>query len=109
MLGAGVRLLVDTADHIDPTARTVTLGSGAAIGYDYLVYAVGSTGAVASVPAFVAQINVMKPYITSNVSQIGAMDESHVLRCISVLESAGLIPSGLEPDAILGEQTLMDA
>jgi NitT/TauT family transport system substrate-binding protein len=63
-------------------------------------------GAVASVPAFVAQINVMKPYIAGNVSEIGALDESHVLRCISVLESAGLIPSGLQPDAILGPQTL---
>ena len=64
-------------------------------------------GAVPAIPPFVAQINVMKPYITGNVNQIGAIDESHVLRCISVLESSGLIPSGLTPEAILGPQTLM--
>lgn len=64
-------------------------------------------GAVPAIPPFVAQINVMKPYITGNVDKIGAIDESHVLRCISVLESSGLIPSGLTPDAILGPQTLM--
>jgi NADH dehydrogenase len=50
VLGADVRLLVDTAEHIDAAARTVTLGSGGTIGYDYLVYAVGSTGAALTVP-----------------------------------------------------------
>jgi NitT/TauT family transport system substrate-binding protein len=64
-------------------------------------------GAVPAIPPFVAQINVMKPYITGNVDQIGAIDEAHVLRCISVLESSGLIPSGLTPEAIIGPQTLM--
>lgn len=64
-------------------------------------------GSVPAIPPFVAQINVMKPYITGNVSQIGAIDESHVLRCISVMESSGLIPSGLTPEAIVGPQTLM--
>ena len=50
MLGADVRLLVDTAERIDAPARTVTLGSGETIGYDYLIYAVGSTGAAPTVP-----------------------------------------------------------
>jgi NADH dehydrogenase len=50
VLGAGVRLLVDTAERIDAAARTVTLGSGASVDYDYLVYAVGSTGAELAVP-----------------------------------------------------------
>ena len=36
VLGADVRLLVDTAERIDAPARTVTLGSGDTIGYDYL-------------------------------------------------------------------------
>jgi NitT/TauT family transport system substrate-binding protein len=62
-------------------------------------------GAVAAPPAYVAQINVMKPYITSE-GEIGVLDEAHVMRCISVLESAGLIPSGLTPDAILGATSL---
>ena len=51
LLGAGVRLVVDSATRIDTTARTVELASGAALAYDYVVYAVGSTGAIpASVP-----------------------------------------------------------
>jgi NADH dehydrogenase FAD-containing subunit len=50
VLAADVRLLVDTAELIDTNARTVTLGSGGSVGYDYLVYAVGSTGAALNVP-----------------------------------------------------------
>jgi NADH dehydrogenase len=51
MLGKNVRLIVDTAERIDVTGRTVELASGDAVPYDYLIYAVGSTGAVpASIP-----------------------------------------------------------
>jgi NADH dehydrogenase FAD-containing subunit len=50
VLADDVRLLVDTAELIDTNARTVTLGSGGSVGYDYLVYAVGSTGAALNVP-----------------------------------------------------------
>ncbi|OBK16384.1 NAD(P)/FAD-dependent oxidoreductase [Mycobacterium asiaticum] len=45
LLGKDIRLVVDNADHIDPVARRVSLASGAALDYDYLIYAVGSTGA----------------------------------------------------------------
>ena len=50
ILGADVRLLVGTAERIDAAARTVTLSSGDTFGYDYLIYAVGSTGAAPTVP-----------------------------------------------------------
>jgi NADH dehydrogenase len=50
VLGADVRLLVDTAERIDAASRTITLGSGGLVGYDYLIYAVGSTGAAFTVP-----------------------------------------------------------
>lgn len=50
VLGADVRLLVDTAERIDAASRTVTLRSGASIGYDYLVYALGSTAAPLTIP-----------------------------------------------------------
>nr|WP_090343036.1 FAD-dependent oxidoreductase [Mycolicibacterium malmesburyense]CRL73755.1 dehydrogenase [Mycolicibacterium malmesburyense] len=51
VLSGAVRLVVDGAARIDVAARTVTLTSGASLPYDYLVYAVGSTGAVpAAVP-----------------------------------------------------------
>lgn len=45
LLGEGVELVVDSAVRIDAAARAVHLASGAVLDYDYLVYAVGSTGA----------------------------------------------------------------
>lgn len=51
LLHGDVELVIDEAARIDAPARRVTLGSGAELGYDYLVYAVGSIGAVpAGVP-----------------------------------------------------------
>ncbi|AFM18918.1 NADH dehydrogenase, FAD-containing subunit [Mycolicibacterium chubuense NBB4] len=46
VLNAGVQLVVDSVERIDAAAHRVTLASGATLDYDYLVYAVGSTGAV---------------------------------------------------------------
>ncbi|GJF10336.1 dehydrogenase [Mycolicibacterium cyprinidarum] len=46
LLSPDVRLVVDSAARIDAAARTVALTSGATLNYDYLVYAVGSTGVV---------------------------------------------------------------
>ncbi|HET6733231.1 NAD(P)/FAD-dependent oxidoreductase [Mycobacterium sp.] len=46
VLSADVRVVVDAATQIDAAARTVSLASGEALRYDYLVYAVGSTGTV---------------------------------------------------------------
>lgn len=46
LLGKGVDLVVDTATKINATTRTVELESGSQIAYDYLIYAVGSTGTV---------------------------------------------------------------
>ncbi|MGK8523030.1 NAD(P)/FAD-dependent oxidoreductase [Nocardia asteroides] len=50
LLGEQVRLVVESATRIDISARTVELASGRELDYDYLVYAVGSTGAAPSVP-----------------------------------------------------------
>src|SRR6476469_715470 len=51
LLGEGVRLVVDSAIRIDTASRTIALASGRALDYDYVIYAVGSTGGVpASVP-----------------------------------------------------------
>ncbi|QGN32387.1 NAD(P)/FAD-dependent oxidoreductase [Microlunatus sp. Gsoil 973] len=48
LLADGVRLVVDTATRIDTAGRRVELASGDPIGYDYLVYAVGSTAGTAA-------------------------------------------------------------
>ncbi|SEE21002.1 FAD-dependent oxidoreductase [Streptomyces sp. TLI_105] len=54
LLGKGVELVADSAAYIGTTARTVRLASGRALDYDYVIYAVGSTGATpASVPGAV--------------------------------------------------------
>ena len=51
LLGTGIELVVDTATRIDTGKRTVELASGSALDYDYVIYAVGSTGTVsAAVP-----------------------------------------------------------
>jgi NADH:ubiquinone reductase (H+-translocating) len=51
LLGNGIRLVVDGAERINATARSIELTSGAVLDYDYLIYAVGSTGAIpASIP-----------------------------------------------------------
>lgn len=51
VLNSDVRFVVDGAERIDAAGRTVELTSGRSLSYDYLVYAVGSTGAVpAGVP-----------------------------------------------------------
>ncbi|MFR9801309.1 NAD(P)/FAD-dependent oxidoreductase [Pseudonocardia sp. RS010] len=56
ILGEGVRLVVDEAIRIDAPARRVDLASGAALGYDYLVHAVGSTAPVPAAAYTVAGI-----------------------------------------------------
>ncbi|MBB5777719.1 NAD(P)/FAD-dependent oxidoreductase [Nonomuraea jabiensis] len=48
LLGDGIRLVVDDATRIDTASRTVELASGRALDYDYVIYAVGSTGATPS-------------------------------------------------------------
>jgi NADH:ubiquinone reductase (H+-translocating) len=51
LLGNDIRLVVDGAQRIDAAARTIELTSGTVLDYDYLIYAIGSTGAIpASVP-----------------------------------------------------------
>ncbi|MER5758060.1 FAD-dependent oxidoreductase [Streptomyces sp. NPDC002082] len=50
VLDDDVRLVVDTVTRIDVDRRSVDLASGGTIGYDYLIYAVGSGSADPSVP-----------------------------------------------------------
>ena len=50
VLGQGITLAVDSVTKIDAAARRVELASGDSLGYDYLIYAVGSAGATPTVP-----------------------------------------------------------
>jgi NADH:ubiquinone reductase (H+-translocating) len=46
LLGDRIRLVVDTVERIDAGARRLALASDNMLDYDYLIYAVGSTGAM---------------------------------------------------------------
>src|SRR4029453_15450795 len=50
VLAEGVRLVVDTAKGVNPPRRSVLVASGGTVGYDYLVYGVGSRTADLRVP-----------------------------------------------------------
>ncbi|MCX0275159.1 FAD-dependent oxidoreductase [Nocardia zapadnayensis] len=50
LLGEGIELVVDKAVRIDVTSRVVRLASGRALDYDHVIYAVGSSAAIPSVP-----------------------------------------------------------
>jgi NADH dehydrogenase len=100
VLGADVRLLVDTAERIDVPARTVTLGSGDTIGYDYLIYAVGSMGAAPTVPGaaeFAYPISELEHAEPLRAAVAGV----HPGAPVTVV---GAGPTGLETAAELAEQ-----
>ncbi|MDV3130121.1 FAD-dependent oxidoreductase [Mycobacterium sp. 21AC1] len=100
VLGAGVRLLVDTVTRIDSADRRVTLAGGRTVGYDYLIYAVGSGSADTRIPG--------GPEFTY---PIGTLE--HAQRLAGVLRTApatvevtvvGGGPTGIEISAELAEQ-----
>ncbi|WP_030772522.1 MULTISPECIES: NAD(P)/FAD-dependent oxidoreductase [unclassified Streptomyces] len=100
VLAEGVRLVVDTVTRINAAQRSVALGTGGPIGYDYLVYAVGSGSADLRVPG-----------ATEFAYPITTLEETQRLR--PVLEAAaptaavtvvGAGPTGIEAAAELAEQ-----
>ncbi|WFB11278.1 FAD-dependent oxidoreductase [Streptomyces sp. LX-29] len=100
VLGKGVRLVVDTVTEIDAAGRSVKLASGGTVGYDYLVYAVGSGSADPNVPG-----------AAEFAYPIGTFEEAGRLR--PVLDAApataavtvvGAGPTGIETAAELAEQ-----
>ncbi|MFC9243403.1 NAD(P)/FAD-dependent oxidoreductase [Streptomyces sp. NPDC057136] len=99
VLGEGVRLVVDTVARIDAAGRSVTLASGGTVGYDYLIYAVGSGSADPRVPG-----------AAEFAYPIGSLEEAERLR--PVLDAApataavtvvGAGPTGIETAAELAE------
>lgn len=94
MLGEGIQLAVGTADYIDTDDRKVVLDSGAVLGYDYLIYAVGSNTAA---PEFAYPIGEFE-----HAERLrNALDELHPDAPVTVV-GAGL--TGIETASELAEQ-----
>lgn len=100
VLAEGVALVVDSVARIDAAERGVTLASGRRVGYDYLVYAVGSGGADPSVPgaaefahpiATLEDAQRLRPVLDAGPAQAGV-----------TIVGAG--PTGIETAAELAEQ-----
>ena len=103
LLGEGVQLVVDSATRIDTELRTVQLVSGRALDYDYVIYAVGSTGATSSSVPGAAEFAY--PIVEFEQAQRlqAALDNLHPDAWITVV-GAGL--TGIETAAELAEQGL---
>jgi NADH dehydrogenase len=99
ILAEGVRRVVDTVTRIEVAERRVTVATGDTIGYDYLVYAVGSGRADLDVPG-----------AAEFAYSVVTLEEAQRLR--SVLDAApataavtvvGAGPTGIETAAELAE------
>lgn len=96
VLSGRIRLLVDSVVRIDAAGRRVALASGGAMGYDYLVYAVGS-GSTGARP----------PGAAEHAYPIAVLEEAHRLRPVlgaaAAVTVVGAGPSGIETAAELAE------
>ncbi|MDT5203428.1 MAG: hypothetical protein QOD34_64 [Mycobacterium sp.] len=101
LLGEGVRLLVDNAERIDTAAGTVELTSGTVLDYDYLVYAVGSTGAVPEAVPGATEFAYPIAEFEQAERLRTALDELHPAAPVVVV-GAGL--TGIETASELAEQ-----
>jgi NADH dehydrogenase len=101
MLGQGIHLVVDSATRIDTAARTVRLASGGALDYDYVIYAVGSTGAIPSSVPGAAEFAVSIAELESARRLRAKLDELPPDAPVTVV-GAGF--TGIETAAELAEQ-----
>jgi NADH dehydrogenase FAD-containing subunit len=99
VLAEDVRLLVETASQINAPERSVTLANGGTVGYDYLVYAVGSGSAAPQVPG-----------AAEFAYTIASLEEAERLRAVidtapatAAVTVVGAGPSGIETAAELAE------
>ncbi|MCP3819149.1 FAD-dependent oxidoreductase [Streptomyces sp. A3M-1-3] len=99
VLAEGVRLVVDTVARIDAADRSVALASGGRVGYDYLIYAVGSGSADPRVPG-----------AAEFAYPIAGLEEAQRLRPVvdaapatAAVTVVGAGPTGIETAAELAE------
>jgi NADH:quinone reductase (non-electrogenic) len=101
LLGEGIKLVVDSAIRIDTAARQIELASGRALDYDYVIYAVGSTGATPSSVPGAAEFAYPIAELEQAQRLRAALDELHPDAPITVV-GAGL--TGIEAASEFAEQ-----
>ncbi|WP_369172458.1 NAD(P)/FAD-dependent oxidoreductase [Streptomyces sp. R28] len=99
VLAEDVRLVVDSVTRIDAAERSVTLATGGTVGYDHLIYAVGSGSADPGVPG-----------AAEFAYPIAGLEEAQRLRPVLAAASAqapvtvvGAGPTGIETATELAE------
>lgn len=99
VLAERVRLVVDTVTRIDAAGREVTLASGDTVGYDYLIYAVGSGSPDPTVPG-----------AADHAHPIASLEEAQRLRSVidaspatAAVTVVGAGPLGIETASELAE------
>ncbi|MFD9390286.1 NAD(P)/FAD-dependent oxidoreductase [Streptomyces sp. NPDC060000] len=99
VLADGVRLVVDTVTRIDAAGRHVELASGGSVGYDHLIYAVGSGSADPRVPG-----------VAEHAYPIAVLEDAERLRqalaaapAPAAVSVVGAGPAGIETAAELAE------
>ncbi|KUJ66240.1 pyridine nucleotide-disulfide oxidoreductase [Streptomyces albus subsp. albus] len=100
VLAKGVRRIVDTVTRINAPEHSVTLATGGTLGYDYLVYAVGSGSADPRVPG---AAEYSYPMATLEAAQRlrPVLDAAPATAAVTVV---GAGPTGIETAAELAEQ-----
>jgi NADH:ubiquinone reductase (H+-translocating) len=99
ILADGVRLVVDTVTTIDAAKRSVALATGGRVGYDYLIYAVGSVCDGARVPG---AAEFAFPIATLEAAERlrSVLDAAPATAAVTVV---GAGPQGIETAAELAE------
>ncbi|MET1007960.1 MAG: FAD-dependent oxidoreductase [Propionibacteriaceae bacterium] len=99
ILAERVRLIVDTATLINASERTVALAGGGTVGYDYLIYAVGSHGAEPDVPGATEFAYPIASFEAAERLRL-ALDGTPASAAVTVV---GAGPTGIETAAELAE------
>jgi NADH dehydrogenase len=101
LLGEGIRLVVDNAARINTSDATVELTSGAVLDYDYVIYAVGSTGVLPTTVPGAAEFAYPLAELEQAERLRDALDELHPDAPVTVV-GAGL--TGIETASELAER-----
>lgn len=99
VLAEGIRVVVDTVMLINAAERVVTLGTGCPLGYDYLIYAVGSGSPDPSVPG-AAEFAYPSASLEEAQRLRSAIDRAPLTAMVTVVGGG---PLGIETAAELAE------